>query len=77
MARLLLTSMGTSASSSANRPQISQRPTDERLALELWSQNMLNQKYYQVAYDAPFQSGSYDAFLGQPRTYGATIRVKY
>lgn len=57
--------------------RISLGTTDERLALELWSQNMLNQKYYQVAYDAPFQSGSYDAFLGQPRTYGATLRVKY
>jgi outer membrane receptor protein involved in Fe transport len=50
---------------------------DDRWAVEVWAQNMLDQKYYQVVYDAQFQSGSFDAFLGQPRTYGLTLRAKY
>lgn len=57
--------------------RISLGTADDRWAVELWAQNMLDQKYYQVAYDAPFQSGSFDAFLGQPRTYGVTLRAKY
>ena len=70
---------------------------DERWTLDLWAQNLTDEEYIQVAYNAPLQgtafqrtvqpNGSfynpaldtqtYDAFLGQPRTYGATLRVKY
>jgi iron complex outermembrane receptor protein len=57
--------------------RVSLGSADDRWAVELWAQNMLDQKYYQVAYDAPFQAGSFDAFLGQPRTYGVTLRAKY
>jgi outer membrane receptor protein involved in Fe transport len=49
---------------------------DGHWALELWGQNLSDETYKQVAFSAPFQSGSYDAFLGQPRTYGLTLRVK-
>jgi hypothetical protein len=28
-------------------------------------------------FDAPLQTGSYDAFLGAPRTYGLTARFKF
>jgi len=45
--------------------------------VEAWAQNLLNETYYQVAFDAPFQPGSFDAFLGQPRTYGLTLRFTY
>ncbi len=50
---------------------------DNRYRLEFWSNNLTNQNYYQVVFDAPLQPGTYDAFLGQPRTFGATLRVKY
>jgi outer membrane receptor protein involved in Fe transport len=58
-------------------------PEDERYSIELWAQNLLDQHYEQVAFDAPFQNfptnakGVIDAFLGQPRTFGATLRVKF
>lgn len=50
---------------------------DDRWAVELWSQNLTDEEYMQVAFDAPLQTGSWNAFLGAPRTYGVTLRVKY
>jgi len=49
---------------------------DDSWSLELWGQNLSDATYYQVAFAAPFQSGTYDAFLGQPRTYGITLRLR-
>ena len=43
--------------------------------LELWAQNLFDQHYVQVAFGAPFQTGTIGAFLGAPRTVGATLRV--
>ncbi len=70
---------------------------DQRWTAEFWVQNLTDEDYIQVAYNAPLQgsafqstvqpngtfynpaldSQTYDAFLGQPRTYGATLRFKY
>lgn len=50
---------------------------DGRWDVELWSQNLTDAEYYQVAFDAPLQTGTWNAFLGAPRTYGVTFRVKY
>jgi len=50
---------------------------DQGWTLELWGQNLSDVTYYQVAFAAPFQSGTYDAFLGQPRTWGATLKLQY
>nr|WP_295670752.1 TonB-dependent receptor [Sphingomonas sp.] len=65
---------------------------DQKWSIELWSQNLLNTKYEQVAFNAPFQgAGSIDsvkefggtgnqvfaAFLGEPRTYGITLRSRF
>jgi hypothetical protein len=36
-----------------------------------------NKGIYQVAFDAPYQYQQIDAFLGDPRTYGITLRVKF
>lgn len=49
---------------------------DDSWNLELWSQNITDEDYIQVGYDAPFQSGSFNAFLGRPRTYGVTLRMR-
>lgn len=43
--------------------------------LELWAQNLFDKRYYQVAFGAPFQTNTIGAFLGAPRTLGATLRV--
>ncbi len=50
---------------------------NKRWNLELWVQNLTDAEYYQVAFDAPLQTGSWNAFLGAPRTYGMTFRVTY
>ncbi|MGY3039998.1 iron complex outermembrane receptor protein [Rhodanobacter sp. TND4EL1] len=42
--------------------------------VELWGTNLTNRTYKQVGYDAPIQPGSYNAFLGTPRTFGLTLR---
>lgn len=46
-------------------------------ALELWGKNITDEEYIQVGFDAPLQSGTIGAFLGDPRMYGATVRVKF
>lgn len=70
---------------------------DERWTAEFWVQNLTDEEYVQVVYNAPLQGSAfqttvqpngtyynpaldtqtYDAFLGQPRTYGATLRFRY
>ncbi len=50
---------------------------DDSWALELWGRNITNERYIQVGFDAPLQSGSLGAFLGDPRTYGVTLRVNF
>ena len=60
-------------------------PKNERWMVELWAQNLFNQYYQQVTFNGPLQGTetdalgirTYDSFLGQPRTWGATLRVKY
>ena len=58
-------------------------PQGERWALEFWAENLFNQNYKQVVFDSGFQNvptnatGVLDAFLGAPRTFGATVRAKF
>jgi iron complex outermembrane receptor protein len=52
-------------------------PEDRRWQLEAWVQNLTNETYEQVAFDAVVQAGSIDAFLGLPRTFGMTLRLQY
>jgi outer membrane receptor protein involved in Fe transport len=50
---------------------------DERWMVELWGQNLTDERYFQVGFDATLQTGTINAFMGQPRTYGATLRVSF
>ena len=64
---------------------------DERWAVELWGQNLTDEEYYQVVFNAPLQgtafasipynpatdTQTYNAFLGAPRTWGVTLRLRY
>ncbi len=59
---------------------------DQRWMLEFWGQNLTDETYQQVAFDAPLQNfsptpgdptNSFNAFLGAPRSYGVTLRVRY
>ena len=59
--------------------------SDERWMIEAWAQNLTDEEYYQVAFDATLQGSSAGAvptstvaaFLGAPRTYGLTARFKF
>ena len=73
--------------------RIGLRGPNQMWGIELWAQNLFNANYKQVGFDAPLQgSGStrsvqsgfstrsnalYAAFLGEPRTYGLTLRAKF
>jgi iron complex outermembrane recepter protein len=50
---------------------------DGTWTVEVWGANLTNKYIYQVAFDAPFQFEQIDAFLGDPRTFGVTARVKF
>jgi outer membrane receptor protein involved in Fe transport len=55
---------------------------DGKWAFEVWGQNLADKGYFQVAFDAPFQGipggqNQIDSFVGDPRTFGATLRVKF
>jgi iron complex outermembrane recepter protein len=50
---------------------------DEAWAIEAWGANLADKYYYGVAFDAPFQPGTIDSYLGAPRTFGLTARVKF
>jgi outer membrane receptor protein involved in Fe transport len=50
---------------------------DDRWTLEAWAQNLTDEEYYQVAFDATLQTGTYDANLGAPRSYGLTARFRF
>jgi outer membrane receptor protein involved in Fe transport len=68
------------------------RGPDQRWALEVWAQNLLDTNYQQVAFNAPFQgAGSqsqvqafggvgnqvFTSYLAEPRTYGLTLRTRF
>ncbi len=66
---------------------------DRAWGLEVWAQNLFDEEFTQVAFDAPIQgsgtergvragfypmsTGLFGAFLGEPRTYGVTLRGKF
>ncbi len=58
-------------------------PKDGRFSAEIWAENLLNTNYQQIAFNSGFQNvptnatGVLDAFLGAPRTFGGTLRIKY
>jgi iron complex outermembrane receptor protein len=50
---------------------------DDTWAFEIWGANLADKYYYAVAFDAPFQFNTISSFLGAPRTFGATARIKF
>ncbi len=54
---------------------------DERLSFELWGRNLTDEDYVQTMFDAPLQVGTagptQGAFLGDPRSFGVTLRIRY
>jgi iron complex outermembrane receptor protein len=53
------------------------RTDDGRWNFEIWSRNAFDTHYYQTVGKVAFNSGALSALLGDPRTYGATLRLSY
>lgn len=53
------------------------RTESERISLELWGRNITDEEVMQIAFDVPLQGNARGAFLGDPRTYGVTLRFDY
>ena len=60
--------------------------SNQRWMLELWGSNITDTEYVQVGFDGPLQAlfpdpgnsfNTFNAFLGAPRMYGVTLRVRY
>jgi iron complex outermembrane recepter protein len=49
----------------------------ERFAVELWGRNLLDEDYHQIAFNVPLQGNARGAFLGDPRTYGVTLKAGF
>ncbi|MDP9089903.1 MAG: TonB-dependent receptor [Pseudomonadota bacterium] len=50
---------------------------DETWAIEAWGANLADRYYYAVAFTSPFQYNTISSYLGAPRTFGLTARVKF
>ncbi len=52
-------------------------PNNKQWSVELWSDNLTGARYAQVKFAGVIQTGTWNAFLGAPRTYGATLRYNF
>lgn len=61
------------------------RPGSPRWTIDLWARNLLDEEYFVTAFDAPLQGSgtgpgstqSFNAFLGNPREYGVSVRYEF
>jgi iron complex outermembrane recepter protein len=49
----------------------------ENFAIELWGRNLTDEAYHQIAFNAFAQGNARGAFLGDPRTYGVTLKAGF
>ncbi|MWV27460.1 TonB-dependent receptor [Aurantiacibacter rhizosphaerae] len=47
------------------------------IELSVWGRNLLDDRYFLSIFDSPAQPGSISAYPNQPRTYGATAKVRF
>jgi len=52
-------------------------PPREGWALQLWGKNLLQEEYIEGSFSSVGQPGSINAYVGDPRTYGLTMRLTY
>lgn len=57
--------------------RFSLRDMNEAWQVDVYARNVFDQEYYRRVIPATFQAGSYSAFLGDPRTYGITLRRNF
>lgn len=49
----------------------------EGIDIALWGRNLFDEDYLNVHFDVPLQFGKLNAYTGEPRTFGATLRVEF
>ena len=47
------------------------------LELSVWGRNLLDDRYFLSLFDSPGQPGSISSYPNQPRTYGATAKIRF
>ncbi|MDP3867554.1 TonB-dependent receptor [Phenylobacterium sp.] len=57
--------------------RLSLATAEERWRVEFWARNLFDTEYARRKIPATFQGGSYSAFLGDPRTFGVTLRANF
>jgi len=50
---------------------------DAGFEFSIWGRNLLNDRYFLSLFDSPAQPGSISTYPNQPRTYGATAKVRF
>ena len=45
--------------------------------VDFWAQNVTDEEYAITIFDAPLQTGTFNAFLGDPQVYGVSIRYDF
>ena len=73
----LATSIWNTGGTEAPLVELGLGDPDGNWTLDFWGRNLFDRDYVQVAFDAPLQQGGINAFLGDPRTYGATLRLNF
>lgn len=53
------------------------RSHDERVELQLWARNIANENYQEGNFPSVGQPGSLNSYVGDPRTWGVTVRARY
>lgn len=53
------------------------RTADAAWQLSLWGKNIFEEEFNSTQFRAPLQDGSWAAFRGEPRMYGATLRYDF
>ena len=45
--------------------------------VDFWGQNLTDEEFAVTIFDAPLQTGTYNAFLGDPQVYGVSLRYDF
>lgn len=53
------------------------RTSDDKWELALWGKNIFEEEYRTIQFKSPLQEGSWTAFRGEPRMYGASLRYSF
>lgn len=50
---------------------------DNNLEVALWANNLTDKHYYTIIFDSVAQTGSFNGYIGEPRTFGVEVRKSF